>query len=76
MKRIRSKEKKNCFQKRISSLRISNNIQRKEDLQMFNLQNITNPFSLYDKDNSNNGNFLSNENQKEIIYDPVSYHRI
>ena len=77
MKRIRSKEKtkKIVSQKRISS-RISNNIQREEDLQTFNLQNITNPFSLYDKDNSNNEKSLSNENQEEIIYDPVEFHII
>ena len=64
MKWIQSKEKtkKIVSQKRISS-RISNNIQREEDLQTFNLQNIINQFSLYDKNNSNNEKSLSNENQ-------------
>ena len=75
MKRIRSKEKtKKIVSRRRISSRISNNIQREEDLQTFNLQNITNPFSLYDNNNSNNEKSLSDENQEEIIYDPVELH--
>ena len=68
MKRIRSKEKtkKIVSQKRISS-RISNNIQREEDLQTFNLQNITNPFSLYDKDNSIMKNFYQTKIRKKLF---------
>src|SRR5437763_16734342 len=66
------------LQKRILS-RTSDNIQKNESLQTFNLQNTTNPILLvHGEDNSNDNSdeeVLLNERQEDIIYEtPVEFH--